>query len=385
MEKQRYVNRLRGEQNPLHDISHQSLLNAISCKGFASKYDLKSVRIGKTRLVNKNEAWGMDQLASIDDAQHSRHFTLHFVTDLDNRGIIVTDTRNSAVFSKIVLRDRTHDGTPSATPPHYLKVINDLKSKEIPERSRSLAFTTWGYSNHGDTLRPGQRAAELSIVSADPEQVLLDRLIKKNRLFVDPKQLAQFIDDPFSYIPFNFSHTKELDLWWKYWFQVVDRGLRGKEIPQPGQTAQKGFEGFFKHTITSSETIVKDCGYTHLTAVPTWTYVLHAFLENGFQPADKAQADEAFRFLEALGKTKLLNGEQLDTRHPKDPLFSWLAVAPFMMELHPDHTPTLDIDETRSDRFNTLFRNLKNTLQSNGTVLTYPLAPGRNFWLEKQL
>lgn len=385
MEKIKYIHRLHSEQNPLHAISQEELLGALSCKGFVSKYDVSSVKHGKRNLVHQNGAWGLDQTATISDSQHTKKYKLHFVEDLDNSGIIVTDGQNTTTYSKIVLRDRSHDGSPEATPPHYLQVINGYSAKDIGERSKKLAFTTWSYSNPSDVIRTGQHAVELSIVSADPEQVLLDRLLKKNRLFVDPKQLSQFIDDPFSYIPFGFSDPKEIDLWWKYWFQVVDRGLRGKEIPQPGQTAQRGFEGFFKHTISASEKLAKECGYTHLTAVPTWTYVFHAFLENGFVPTNKKQAEEAFNFLNSLGKTELLNGEQLSTHHPKDPLFSWLAVAPYVIELNTNHMPNLGIDETREQRFQMLYMNLKKSLQQGDTVLTYPLAPGRNFWLEKKL
>lgn len=385
MEKVRYIHRLNSEKNPLHGISQERLLGALSCKGFVSKYDVGSVKLGKKNLVYQNRAWGLDQTATISDSQHKKKYQIHYVTDLDNNGVIVTDAQNTTTYSKIVLRDRSHDGSPEATPPHYLQVINGYSAKDIGERSKKLAFTTWGYSNPGDTLKQGQRAVELSIVSADPEKALLDRLLQKNRLFVDAKQLAEFIDDPFSYIPFGFSDPKEIDLWWKYWFQVVDRGLRGKEIPQPGQTAQRGFEGFFKHTIHASEEIAKECGYTHLTAVPTWSYVLHAFLENGFIPTNQEQFEEALQFVDALGKTELPNGNTLDSYHPKDPLYSWLAVAPFVIELNPNHVPNLNIDKTRVERFNLLFQNLKKSIQSDSKVLTYPLAPGRNFWLEKKL
>jgi hypothetical protein len=353
----------------------------IACNGFRSNFYLESLAKSQNRIVNNEGAFGLDQTASIM-SKEGVPYTLHFITDRDNRGVILTDKTNKEVVTKVVLRDRHNDGTLEATPPKYLKMINGIQADQIPPRSREIGFTNWGYSNPGDKQQRGVRSVELSIVSADPNQALLERLIKKNRLFVNPVELAHFIDDPFAYIPYEHASAQSIDMWWKYWFQVVDRGIRGKSIPQPGQTSQRGFEGFFKNAIEETKKAVREAGYTHLTAVPTWSYVWHSFIENGFLPVDQEQDAQATEFFERIASIKLPNGESMSSLSPKHPLASWLSVAPFMLELNPDHIPHLGIDPVREARFQSTYNALKNAVQSGDCIKTYPLAPGRNLWLQ---
>lgn len=381
MEKAKFVNKLRSEPLPIHSIDDKSLLSMIACNGFRNNFYLESLTKRQSRIVNNDGAIGLDQTSSIM-SKDGAPYKVHFVTDRDNRGVILTDHTNQQVITKVILRDRHNDGTLEATPPKFLKMINGIPTDQIPPRSKEVGFTNWGYSNPGDKQARGQRGVELSIVSADPNQALLERLIKKNRLFVNPIELAHFIDDPFAYIPFENASAQSIDTWWKYWFQVVDRGIRGKSIPQPGQTSQRGFEGFFKNVVEEAKLAVKEAGYTHLTAVPTWTYVWHSFIENGFVPVDQAQAKETTEFLERIASIQLPGGECLSSLSPKHPLASWLSVAPFVLALNPDHTPHLNIDDVREERFQSTYNALKNAVQSGDTIKTYPLSPGRNLWLQ---
>ncbi|MFZ2025747.1 MAG: hypothetical protein WAV30_00475 [Microgenomates group bacterium] len=381
MEKAKLVNKLRSEPLPIHSIDDKSLLSMIACNGFRNNFYLESLTKPKARMVNNDGAVGLDQTSSITSKENTP-YKVHFITDRDNRGVILTDYTNQQVVTKVVLRDRHNDGTLEATPPKFLKMINGTPEEQIPARSREIGFTNWGYSNPGDKQKKDVRAVELSIVSADPNQALLERLIKKNRLFVNPVELAHFIDDPFAYIPFENASPQSIDTWWKYWFQVVDRGIRGKSIPQPGQTSQRGFEGFFKNAIEETKHAVKEAGYTHLSAVPTWTYVWHSFIENGFVPVDQAQAKETTEFFERIAAIQLPNGDSMSSLSPKHPLASWLSVAPFVLELNPDHIPCLGIDPVREERFQSTYKALKDAVQSGDTIKTYPLAPGRNLWLQ---
>lgn len=384
MGKGEFAKHIGSDPLPIHAVSERDLLTTIACNGFRNEFYLNSIRRTQSRIVNNEGAYGLDQTATIM-SKDGQMYRLHHITDRDNRGILLTDLSNRQVVSKVILRDRHNDGTLEATPPQYLKSINHVDEQHIPERSREIGFTTWSYSNPGDVQEPGIRSVELSIVSSDPQQALLDRLLKKNRLFVNPRELAAFIDNPFAYIPFEDVNEKTINLWWKYWFQVVDRGMRGKAIPQPGQTSQRGFEGFFSNTLEATEKIAKSSGYTHLTAVPTWTYVWHAFIERGFTPVDAGQARETTAFLERIASITLPNGDTLSTLSPKHPLASWLAVAPFVLQLNTEFVPHLGIDEVREERFRYIFEQIKNAVQSDEGVKTYPLAPGKNLWLSKKL
>lgn len=384
MGKQEFSHRLQTESASIHAVSQQELLSTIACEGFKKSFDLESFKLTQKKVVEVHEGFGEDQMATILK-RDGKKYRIHFIRDLDNFGVIVTDESNENVVTKVVLRERGHDGTLESGSPQYLKILDGLSEEQIPDRSRHIGFTNWSYAGKNDKQEPGVESLELSIVSSDPDHILLERLLKKNRLFVNPRELAKFIDDPFAYIPFEDVNEKTINLWWKYWFQVVDRGMRGKEIPQPGQTSQKGFDGFFSNTLRASEDLAKKTGHTHLTAIPTWTYVWHAFIERGYEPTDREQYLETVNFMERIGSVALSNEKPVSSLSPKHPLTSWLSVAPFVLQLNPDFVPSLGIDPVREKRFQELYANLKNAVQSNGAVITYPFSPGRNLWLAKKL
>ncbi len=384
MGKQEFSHRLKTEPASIHTASQQELLSTIACEGFKKSFDLGSFNLTQKKVVEVHEGLGEDQMGTILK-RDGKKYRVHFIRDLDNYGVIVTDESNENVVTKVVLRERSHDGSFESGSPQYLKIIDGLSEEQIPERSRHIGFTNWSYAEKNDIQEPGVKSLELSVISSDPDRVLLDQLLKKNRLFVNPRELAKFIDDPFAYIPFNEVSEKTINLWWKYWFQVADRGMRGKEIPQPGQTSQRGFDGFFSNTLQTTEVLAKKTGHTHLTAIPTWTYVWHAFIERGYKPTDMEQYQETIDFMERIGSVILSNDKPVSTLSPKHPLASWLSVAPFVLQLNPDFVPTLGIDPVREKRFQELYTNLKNAVQSNGEVKTYPFSPGRSLWLSKKL
>lgn len=356
------------ETSPLSSVTNERLFNTIQCPGFLLHFNVNSLKETERIVINNYGARGVDQGADIAD-KNGNLYRVHFVEDIDNRGIIVTTLDGSQIVTKVVLRNRTDDATLGATPPEFLYTINGVPLDQAPPRSKELAFTTWSYSNPGDKLPDGTRMAELSIVSADPERELLNQLIKKNSLFVPSEQLARFIDDPFSYIPRgNAINEDSINTWWKYWFQVVNRGLRNKSIPQPGQTSQKGFEGFFSHSLSEAEDISKSAGYTHLSAVPTWTYVWHSFIEKGYLPTDSVQGQEAETFINMIRSITLLDDTLLTSLSPKNPIASWLAVAPYVIELSNDKVPVLGIDDEREARFHELYSRLKAAVKTQDGI-----------------
>jgi len=164
-----------------------------------------------------------------------------------------------------------------------------------------------------------------------------------------------------------------------------------KDIPQPGQTLQRGFSGFFTHLTQSVEQLAKKGGYSHVTAVPTWTYVWHAFVERGYMPTDADQDNEVQDFFRRIGSVAFpkdiaqQDSQLLSSLPQKHPLISWMSVAPFALQLNPDYVPHLGLDEAREKRFQEIFHNLKNAVQSEEGLKTYPLSPGRNLWLSKKL
>lgn len=384
MSRAEFLQQLKSEPASIHTATRQEIFSTITCNGFKSLFDIDSLTPAKTRIRSVNEGFGEDQMATIKKMDGTEYMA-HFIRDLDNSGIIVTDTSKNVV-SKVVLRERAHDGTLESASPHYLRIFDGLTEEQIPPRSKHIGYTAWSYSGETDKLEQGEKALELSIVSSNPDTALLGRLLKKKGLFVKPRELAKFIDDPFAYIPMGEDiNEKSVTTWWKYWFQVVDRGMRGKEIPQPGQTSQKGFDGFFPNVLNEAERIAKKTGHTHLTAIPTWSYVWHAFVERGYESTNKQQEREAVDFFMRIGTIILPDGSLVSDHSPKHPIASWLAVAPFVLQLNPDFIPHLGIDATREKRFQTIYNQVKNAVQSNEGIKTYPFCPGRDLWLRKKL
>jgi len=391
MGKHEFAKRIQSEPANIHSVGDRAILNTIACDGFRQKFDMSSYRPTQKRIRQVNGGFGEDQMGTITKKDGTLYRT-HIIRDLDNYGVIITGGSTNSIATKVILRERAHDGSPESGSPYYLSCLDQISGAQIPIRSYGVGYTNWSYSNPRDALKPGESALELSIVSSDPDRSLLRQLLKKNSLFVNAIELAKYIDDPFAYIPFpdpkdssQQVDQNSINLWWKYWFQVVDRGMRGKEIPHPGQTSQRGFEGFFTHTLKMTEELAKKTNHTHLTAIPTWLYVWHAFRERGYEPVDAIQNQEMVEFINQLNTITLPNQTTIRDLSPKHPLTSWLAVAPFVMQLNPQFTPQLGIDETRENRFKHIYSELNAALCVDGLVKTYPFYPGYNLWICKKL
>lgn len=380
-----FANQLKSEPASIHAATRQEILSTTACKGFETQFNINSVALTRKRIISVNGGFGEDQMATIK-RNNGDAYRIHFIRDLDNSGIIVTDEPGKHIVSKVVLRERDHDGTFEACSPYYLKTLDGLTDEQVPSRSRHIGYSAWSYSGDIDKLKQGEKALELSIVSSDSDKALLGMLLKKKGLFVRPRELAKYIDDPFAYIPMGEDiNEQSVTTWWKYWFQVVDRGMRGKDIPQPGQTSQRGFDGFFSNVLYASEKIAKKTGHTHLTAIPTWSYVWHAFVERGYEPTNKQQEKEAVDFFKRIGTIILPDGNPVSHHSPKHPITSWLAIAPFVLQLNPNFVPCIGLDDIREKRFQTIYNQIKNAVQSDEGVKTYPFFPGRNLWLSKKL
>lgn len=377
---------LTHEHAPVNRLSDAQLLSAIMCKGFQNAMQMNTLRFTdqKYHEVLSPETGGRLHIKTghmLD--QHGNDVDVRLVRDLDNAGVVVRDRRNDEL-THVIYRDRSHDGTLGATPPHILTMIGSHPPDTIPERSHKVGATSWYYSSPTDVQADGRRSVEFSITSSDPSKSIEHFLEQKeNKLSVPPKLLAQFIDNPFSYIPFDHPTPEAMNQWWTLWWHVVQRGLREKKIPYPGQTSQSGFEGFFTHVLETSKQLLKPLGYTHLSGVPTWYYVWNLNIKNGFVPDDTNQHAEATAFFERLHRVKLPSGKRLDELDYKSGLYSWIAVAPFMMQLAPEYIPELHIDHKFvNGDFKDLYQGMMDQFydKDQRAFYTYPLAPGRNLW-----
>lgn len=380
------------EPSPLTRLTDKEMVNIIACPGFLSHFDMESLFWeGFYPFVYNEEAEGYQSVKTgkIRDKNGIEYLVL-VQRDLDNCGILIVDNQG-ILYLRLNLRDRRFDGMPEATSPYFLKEIGGMTSSEIPERSKYIGGTNWYYSSpRWDRQVEGRRSVEFSIYAADPNLLLADCLKnKEGNLFVDPDKLTKFIRDPFKFIPFADPNKENLSEWYTLWWQVVNRGLRGKKIPYPGQASQQGFKGFFNHAVKETRKVLGKIEFTHLSGVPTWYYIWGLNLSAGFQPDNQFLAQETERFFNALERVELpdfaktYKGEKVNVLGDidrRDPLFSWYAVLPFALELNPQVNPNISLQVISGDSFNETFEKAKAGFYDGKGVITYPLRPGRNIW-----
>ena len=377
------------ERSPFHQINDAQLLKVLKCSGFYTVFNPDSLTFSSSGYQKRNipytEAKAAVKQGTIEGLDGEKYQVL-FLRDFDNAGVSIVS--NGKVITKINYRDRRFDGTPGASPPKMLQIIGHIAEDKIPSRSRQIGATSWYYSGQTDAVAPGRKSVEFSITSSNPLYKIVDSLRqKKDKLSGNHEALAAFIDNPFAYIPFTKPEKENVDKWWTLWWYVVQRGLRDKKIPYPGQTSQSGFTGFFDHVLHASKELLAPLGYSHLSGVPTWGYVWNLNLKNGFQPDNIDQHTEAIDFFEKISSIKLPDGRRLDDVHFKSGLHSWFAVAPFMLQVAPHYEPELKIDHKYvNGDFMALFNSMqKQLINEKDEVYTYPLAPGRNLWHSLQL
>ncbi len=382
------------EASPLHRITDGQLLKAVSCTGFLERFrpETEQLEPEYRPIVNAHtEGYEMVREGHIQD-RDGQEYGVRYARDLDNIGLTIHHADGTPIVH-LKLRDREFDGTLEATSPHYLQTIGGVAEENIPYRSRFLGGTNWYYSGERDV--PPHKSVEFSIVSSDPTKRLDSRLgMKGEALWVPAERLARFIDDPFAFIPFNNPTPSALNEWYTMWWQVANRGLRGKSIPFPGQTSENGFRGFFKHTVAEVSQLIGDLGYTHLSGVPTWQYVWSLNLANGFFPDHSDHHEQALSFFTALdemqlphpGRKRRESDRRVGHLDQKDPLRSWLAVLPFAMNAQPDFVPHLAIAPELSQGFDTIYQTMHAHLgQPDGSVRSYPLNPANNLWHSKEV
>lgn len=391
---------IHGQQHsfkPVTRIPDKAMLGAIACKGVLDTFNLEDLHLPdgglKYRDVLDSTTGAVLWKAEIPVFDKSGQvFSAVFTRDLDNRGISLvreSPQEGNLVVVKLNLRDRNHDGTEESTPPGF------RRRESFPARTGLIGGTNWTYDDpHVDLQLSGRASVEISRVSSDPNpvRVIFDRLNHKGeRLYprVTPYELARFIDDPFAALPFKDPSPENLTTWYRNWWQVVNRGLRGKWIAYPGQVSERGFSGFSSHVLDQLPSLLKSKEYTHISSVPTWIYVWKMNLQNsGFTADHPAHHQEVLDFLKKLGNVELPvlnNGHIKDHRRvsdlpEKDSLISWLAVMPFALKINQSLNPDLGIQPEHQQAFDDLYNSLRENLVISSGVTTYPLAPGRNLW-----
>lgn len=395
-------------ESPVSKITPQRLIGALACPAFRRHYDIdhpQHITPIHEELMD-NGAFAQVQEDSICDDRGRAHL-VRFTRDRNGVLLQVFSSEHPLEVIKLGIRDRGSDGTPAASPPKYLKEIGGVGEKNIPPESYDNGATNWYYSSPAyDTPPPHIRAAEFSISSSDEAALIVKALRqngdKKDKLFDrNPEQLAAFIEDPFAMIPPPGSKPEEINRWYRYWWQVTNRALRGKSIPYPGQSSQHGFEGYFDHVVDQSVALLKELGYTHLSGVPSYHHVWDLNLRHGFEPENPvlhAQAvefdqvlksvplpqfsSEALHGAQTLGDTLRKEGKPDRTRSP---LLSWYALLPYMLMSHPEHQPFININHGVEDQFQEAFAKAASSFSTASGIISYPLAPGQNLWHSKPL
>lgn len=396
------------ELSPLHAISDRQLIKLIACPGIMKRFNIgdltEKFTLRGNQEVRVNTITGATYTTreeEITDRQ-GKPFQLEILRDLDSVVIQIktTEEKNGKVpVVKVGLRDREFDGTPKASPQFFLHAFDGIPITSTPERSQWLGAVDWHYSGEFDKVDPNLQAVELSVVSSDPDINVRDLLVQKQlrsereRLWVDPHSLANFIDDPFAQLPEGDPPSEsEMNNWYLHWWQVTNRILRGKPVALPGQTSLKAFEGFLEHVTVQSEQYIKELGYNTLSAVPTWEYVRQKFQRLGFTPDNTIQHQQAEKFTAILENMQLPHLTRRDDNFRtrdfvnRKALISWLAILPFAIQKSPNFSPTLPINSNHEKGFRNVFQAVKDAVSTNdGTVLTYPLAPGNNLWYSLSL
>ncbi len=385
------------EPSPLSRITDARLLEMACCPNFQERFEPGSFE------PLSDYSWGFnshtggyaeERYGRIHPKEGGQYLNVRFRRDLDNAGVAIIDPASRRPVLHLNLRDRRYDGTDMSTPPSYLRSIGG--KDEIPLRSYFVGGTNWYYASPMvDAVEEGRASVEFSITSSDPSLDLEGLLNQKAcRLHIDPRTLLSFIDDPFAALPgASFSDGSEeqfragLNDWYRMWWQVVNRGLRGKSIPYPGQTSVAGFKGFFKHVVAEVTDTLAEYGYTHLSGVPTWYYVWGMNLHNGFRPDNEHLHRAAARFFAAQEQMSLpslgvrsLNEERLGDLDGKNPLHSWFAVLPYALELDPEFSPAIGMGEEAERNFHETYGHARAAYIRKLEIVTYPLRPGLNLW-----
>lgn len=261
---------------------------------------------------------------AIRDIYLSNGFEMVFDEDEQNVQIDIRGDDRSWFFFK--LRDRSTDGC-------------DWKQTRL---------SNWHHQREEDAFMKG-RAVEQSRYWGDPEYPLTEKF---------DKEIAEYIINPFAELPYGDPWTKNMLTWLTKWQEVVSYH---PDIPYPGQFSRKTVKGLARHINDQTLAVLKEKGYDYNTSIPTWLHVAQINRHFGFDftyPEDKKQI------------------EALERQLPDDPkLASWITVLQFWNELAekigmlPEEfiTPEAVI---RDDRLR---------------IVTYPLTPQRNLWMEKKV
>jgi len=393
-------------ESPVARIEPSVLIEAIACPAFRHRFDVEHMQVVQPfhRAPMENGAYAFIQEGFIPERSGDCH-PVKWTRDRNGSMVQVCSPDGRYELMHLGLRDRREDGTPESTPPQFLTDIGGMDPDSVPSASYGTGATNWYYASpRFDVQPPGIRSAEFSIGSAD-SQTFLSNLLSRNpektaRLFdQDPEGLADFIRDPFAQIPGPRAEGQDIDRWYRNWWQVANRGLRGKFIPYPGQTATYGFKGYFSHVVEQSEALLKRLGYTHLSGVPSYHHVWNLNLEHGFEPENPEIHERALEFDRALKSVPIpdLSGAKASRRlsdtlrgtdgglRTRGPLLSWYALLPFTLQAHPNHHPVININHGVEEQFQEAFGRAAETFCTGSGIITYPLAPGENLWHSKQL
>lgn len=214
-------------------------------------------------------------------------------------------------------------------------------------------LNTWPNTNPDDVFTRGT-AVEESTYWMDPAAS-----IKQKR----GQEYAKFVENPYDSLPRTDPTQKNLTEWLGRFRDVVN----SQDNVFPGFYSFKTLPSSVREAIHHETTgLLQSAGFDYLTRVPTWFHV-----------AKSDTQKHGFRFTHEEDRSRFKQlSDQVKSVSPQDRVYSsWLVTLQFWNQLvedqggHPEHYVG----------GNNVFRD------SSGNIITYPLSPQRNLWLEKKV
>ena len=247
-------------------------------------------------------------------------------------------------------------------------VCGDITWMKYRLRDRSLdgpgwkptALVDWDYSREVDKFTLG-RCAEESVYCLDPRILLTDKFSIAE---------ANFIKNPFEFLPFSNPDEGSLSRWLDKWQGVYAVWRDSPEqLPFPGYFYLKNIPGVRNKIAVNVNEFLRVKGYEYISAVPTWWHTAN-MLRRRFGFLYQNTRDEAK--IELISK-RLPVGETNEVGRRRA---SWIVMLQFWAEL-------AELSGFSPEEFganpNFILRD------DDSKILTFPLCPERNLWMIHEL
>lgn len=251
------------------------------------------------------------------------------IPDLDESSVQVRLVHQGKTWFKYKLRDRRFDGTP------------------VWKQTR---LVDWSYDGEKDKFPFS--AVEESVYCLDPRYPLTDTF---------PPEIAEFITNPFSALPYEKPDKDSL----LNWFHKCRTVMESESIVYPGYFTTHHIPGVRSNLHRTALRLVRASGYEWLTAVPTWWHTASICEHLGF---NYYFSDDKLKIL--LIRQLLTDRFGEDESETSRRRSSWIVMIQFWADLLVKSGLRLD-------------RSMEKYILRDeaGQIITFPLVPGRNLWM----